>query len=36
MVVFLPPLPEFDSTEHALLAAGARILEVELPLAEIS
>ncbi len=36
MVVFLPPLPQFDSTEHALLAAGARILETQLPFADIS
>jgi hypothetical protein len=32
MIIFLPPLPEFDATENALLAAGARILEAELPL----
>ena len=36
VIVFIPPKPEFDLTEHALLAAGARILDVEIPLAEIS
>lgn len=36
LVIFVPPLPEFDQTEHALLAAGARILQVEITLAEIS
>ncbi len=36
LVIFIPPLPEFDQTEHAFLAAGARILQTEIPLAEIS
>ena len=36
VIVFIPPKPEFDLTEHALLAAGARILDIEIPLAEIS
>jgi len=36
MVIFVPPRPEFDQTEHALLAAGARILNSRIELAEIS
>lgn len=36
IVIFVPPQPEFDQTEHALLAAGARILEAQISLAEIS
>jgi hypothetical protein len=36
IIVFIPPRPEFDATEHALLAAGARILDVQESLAEIS
>ena len=36
MIIFIPPLPEFDLTEHAMLAAGAKILESEIKLAEIS
>ena len=36
LVIFIPPLPEFDQTEHAFLAAGARILQTEISLAEIS
>jgi hypothetical protein len=36
LVIFIPPDAEFDQTEHALLAAGARILESQIPLAEIS
>jgi hypothetical protein len=36
IVVFIPPRPEFNLTEHAFLAAGARILDSEIPLAEIS
>ena len=36
MILFIPPLPEFDQTEHAFLAAGARILESQISLAEIS
>ena len=34
MVIFIPPRPEFDLTEHALLAAGARILDSEIKLAD--
>lgn len=36
LVIFIPPLPEFDQTEHAFLAAGARILQTQISLAEIS
>jgi hypothetical protein len=36
LVIFIPPDADFDQTEHALLAAGARILESQIPLAEIS
>lgn len=36
MIIFVPPRPEFDQTEHALLAAGARILNSQIELAEIS
>jgi hypothetical protein len=36
LVIFIPPTAEFDQTEHAFLAAGARILQVQIPLAEIS
>jgi DUF2075 family protein len=36
LVIFIPPKPEFDQTEHAFLAAGARILESRIALAEIS
>jgi DUF2075 family protein len=36
MIIFIPPRPEFDQTEHALLAAGARILNSRIELAEIS
>lgn len=36
IIVFIPPLPEFDQTEHALLAAGVRILEPQISLADIS
>jgi len=36
IIVFIPPKPEFDLTEHAFLAAGARILDYEILLAEIS
>jgi hypothetical protein len=35
LIIFIPPIKEFDATENALLAAGARILESSLPLAEI-
>jgi hypothetical protein len=30
LVIFIPPDPEFDQTEHAFLAAGARILESQI------
>ena len=36
VVVFIPPEPEFDSTEHAFLACGARVLNQQIPLADIS
>jgi hypothetical protein len=36
LVIFIPPTTEFDQTEHAFLAAGARILQTQIPLAEIS
>jgi len=36
MIIFVPPRPEFDQTEHALLAAGARILNSYIALAQIS
>lgn len=36
LVIFVPPLEEFNKTEHALLASGARYLENEKTLAEIS
>jgi hypothetical protein len=36
LVIFIPPTPEFDQTEHAFLAAGARVLQSQIPLAEIS
>jgi DUF2075 family protein len=36
VIIFIPPKPEFDKTEHALLASGARFLETNLKLAEIS
>lgn len=36
MIIFIPPLPEFDLTEHAMLGAGARILQSEIKLADIS
>lgn len=36
VVIFLPPLKEFDKTEHALLAAGARILLDPVPASAIS
>ena len=35
LVIFIPPREEFNPTEHALLAAGARILTEEIFLAEI-
>lgn len=30
VVIFIPPKPEFNNTEHALLAAGARILTTDI------
>ena len=36
VVIFIPPNPEFDQTEHAFLAAGARILQFQISLAETS
>jgi len=36
LIIFIPPKLEFDKTEHALLAAGARFLETRVKLAEIS
>lgn len=36
IVVFIPPEPEFDSTEHAFLASGARVLNQRISLADIS
>jgi DUF2075 family protein len=36
LVIFIPPLPEFDQTENALLAAGARILQTEISLEGIA
>jgi len=36
VVIFIPPKPEFDSTEHAILASGARILQSHEPLAQTS
>jgi hypothetical protein len=36
MVIFIPPETQFDLTEHAFLGAGARILDSEILLEEIS
>ena len=36
LIVFIPPEKEFDQTEHALLAAGARILLPQIKLAATS
>ena len=36
VIIFVPPMPEFNQTENALLAAGARILQAQISLAEIS
>jgi hypothetical protein len=36
LVIFIPPTSEFDQTEHALLAAGAKIFLPEMPFAAIS
>jgi DUF2075 family protein len=35
ILIFVPPLEAFDSTEIALLAGGARILEASIPLNEV-
>ena len=35
LVIFIPPTTEFDATANALLAAGARVLESSLSLADI-
>jgi hypothetical protein len=31
MIIFVPPKPDFDSTAYALLAAGARFLQAQVP-----
>lgn len=36
LIIFIPPKLEFDKTEHALLAAGARFLETRVSLAATS
>ena len=36
LIVFIPPRQEFDATEHAFLASGARVLHQQIPLVEIS
>ena len=36
LIIFIPPDNQFDQTEYAFLAAGARILESSTPLADIS
>lgn len=36
VIIFIPPKPEFDPTEHALLAAGARVFTPQIQLAAIS
>jgi DUF2075 family protein len=36
LIVFIPPKPEFDKTELALLASGARFLESKVLLSKIS
>jgi DUF2075 family protein len=36
LIVFIPPRQEFDATEHAFLASGARVLHQRIPLVEIS
>lgn len=35
LIIFIPPKTEFDPTENALLAAGARVLESSLSLSDI-
>lgn len=36
LVIFVPPVSEFDATENALLAAGAKILSPEVTFSSIS
>lgn len=36
LIIFIPPKSEFDKTEHALLASGARYLETNVRLAHTS
>ena len=36
LIIFIPPTTEFDATENALLAAGARVLESSLSLADLN
>jgi hypothetical protein len=36
LIIFIPPESEFDKTEHALLASGARYLETNVRLAHTS
>ena len=36
LIIFIPPTTEFDATENALLAAGARVLESSLSLVDIN
>ena len=36
MIIFVPPTHEFDSTEHALLASGARVLQTQISFSAIS
>ena len=36
LIVFIPPKPEFDKTELALLASGARFLQSKVSLSKIS
>ena len=36
IIIFVPPKPEFDQTEHALLAAGARILKSKVEFTQTS
>ena len=35
LVIFVPPLSEFDQTEYALLASGAKILPSLIKLSKI-
>jgi DUF2075 family protein len=36
LIIFIPPVPDFDQTEHAFLASGARILNSQIALSDIS